>query len=227
MPKETFFNLPPDKREKFLEIAIAEFAENDYQNASMSRIVSKAGIAKGSFYQYFVDKEELYRYLLDLGMQEKARFLSTPPPHSPMNVFAYLRWLIQAGVRFELANPYLSQIGYRAVKNGTLPDDLMVQARAGAQAFFGQLLAQGKKQGDIAADIDEDLAAFMFQAIFTELGGYIMKRLPADETAAWANGRALADDSEAKALLEQVLHIFESGLRRQNKETPPIKGQAS
>lgn len=218
MPKETFFNLPPHKREKFLEIAIAEFAENDYQNASMSRIVAKAGIAKGSFYQYFVDKEELYRYLLDLGMQEKARFLNTTPHHAPMDIFAYLRWLVQAGVRFELANPYLSQIGYRAIKNGTLPDDLMVQARAGAQAFFAQLLAQGKRQGDIAADIDEDLAAFMFQAIFTELGGYIMKRLPADETAALADGRAFADASEAEALLEQVIHILESGMRRQKKK---------
>ena len=58
MPKQTFFNLPEDKRENLINIAIEEFAENDYQTASISRIVANAGIAKGSFYQYFENKED-------------------------------------------------------------------------------------------------------------------------------------------------------------------------
>ena len=67
MPKETFFNLPEAKRQRIIDLALAEFAEKDYDTASISRIVSQAGIAKGSFYQYFENKEDLYTYLLTLG----------------------------------------------------------------------------------------------------------------------------------------------------------------
>ena len=58
MPKETFFNLPEEKREAILDIVIKEFSDNDYKNVSVSRIVKRAGIAKGSFYQYFEDKKD-------------------------------------------------------------------------------------------------------------------------------------------------------------------------
>ena len=64
MPKQTFFNLPDDKRQRILDVVIDEFADNDYANVSISRIVARAGIAKGSFYQYFEDKEDLSGYLV-------------------------------------------------------------------------------------------------------------------------------------------------------------------
>jgi hypothetical protein len=55
---QTFSNLPEEKRQRILRIAIDEFADNDYDSASVSRIVARAGIAKGSFYQCFVDKDD-------------------------------------------------------------------------------------------------------------------------------------------------------------------------
>lgn len=48
MPKQTFLNLSDAKRKAFLEIALEEFANNDYNTASVSKIVEQAGIAKGS-----------------------------------------------------------------------------------------------------------------------------------------------------------------------------------
>lgn len=166
MPKQTFHNLPPEKKTRFLEIAIAEFAANDYQNASISRIVAQAGIAKGSFYQYFENKAELYRYLLDLGGQEKAALFRATRPEAEQSVFAYLRQLFQAGVAFELSQPELSQIGYRAVKGDGLPDDFLAEARSGGRAFFTDLVAEGQRQGSIDPTLDPDLAAFIFNTIF-------------------------------------------------------------
>ena len=60
MPYETFFNLPEEKRQTIFDILLEEFAENDYNSVSISRIVNRAGIAKGSFYQYFEDKKDLF-----------------------------------------------------------------------------------------------------------------------------------------------------------------------
>jgi TetR/AcrR family transcriptional regulator len=207
MPKQTFFNLPPEKQARFLEIAIAEFAANDYQNASISRIVAQAGIAKGSFYQYFENKAELYRYLLDLGGQEKAALFQATPPAPDQSIFAYLRQLFQAGVAFELSQPQLSQIGYRAVKSDALPEDFLVEARAGGRAFFANLVAEGQRQGSIDPTLDTDLAAFVFNTIFLELGRYLLARFGEEEED---NGR-FPHATASEPLFAQVLQILEKG----------------
>ena len=64
MPTSTFFNLPPPKREKLLRASIAEFARRPYGEASINRIIQAAEIPRGSFYQYFADKSDLFRYVL-------------------------------------------------------------------------------------------------------------------------------------------------------------------
>ena len=65
MPSTTFFNLPEEKRERLLAAARAEFARTSYEEASVNRIIQAAGIPRGSFYMYFTDKEELFRYLME------------------------------------------------------------------------------------------------------------------------------------------------------------------
>ena len=64
MPTTTFFNLPPPKREKLLRSAVAEFARRPYGEVSINRIIQAAEIPRGSFYQYFADKTDLFRYVL-------------------------------------------------------------------------------------------------------------------------------------------------------------------
>lgn len=215
MPKQTFYNLPDEKRRRILDVAIDEFAENDYHNASISRLVDRAGIAKGSFYQYFEDKEDLYRHLLGLMAQEKQHFLESEPPDPQMGIFAYLRWLAREGVRFELSHPRLSQVAYRAVTGEGYPPSFVEQYKEQGLAFFRKLVAQGKAQGDIAPQIDEDLAAFIFNTIFTELGRYILQRFP--QRPAPAQGRmedlrGFFETDEVQAVFGQTLTILEHGM---------------
>jgi len=101
MPKETFFNLPDEKRERITAIAIEEFGSNDYADVSISRIVARAGIAKGSFYQYFEDKEDLYVYLLDLITEKKKEAFSMDQPDpAHTGIFQYMHWILRSGVQF-------------------------------------------------------------------------------------------------------------------------------
>ncbi len=76
MPKETFLNLPQEKRELIENVAVHEFAEYGYDLASVNRIVAAAEIAKGSFYQYFEDKKDLFMFLMDQIVQKKIAYLS-------------------------------------------------------------------------------------------------------------------------------------------------------
>ncbi len=122
MPKDTFFNLPEEKRTHITDIALDEFADNDYGDVSISHIVALAGIAKGSFYQYFEDKEDLHTYLLDLAVQKKWELfeLDRPDPHH-IGVFRYMHWMAQAGVQYQLAYPKLVKLAYRAFSRNIFP----------------------------------------------------------------------------------------------------------
>lgn len=64
MPTSTFFNLPPEKRAKLLRAAVGEFSQKPYGEVPLSRIIAGAGIPRGSFYQYFSDKTDLFVYVL-------------------------------------------------------------------------------------------------------------------------------------------------------------------
>ena len=78
-----------------MDVIMDEFAENDYANVSISRIVTNAGIAKGSFYQYFEDKDDLYSYLFDLIIEAKAETFSLDQPDPQhIGIFAYMRWIL-------------------------------------------------------------------------------------------------------------------------------------
>ncbi len=58
-------HLIPDKQERIINAALAEFARNGYERASTNEIVKEAGISKGSLFVYFNNKKELYLFLLD------------------------------------------------------------------------------------------------------------------------------------------------------------------
>lgn len=47
-------------RDRIHEIAIAEFLDKGFRNASLRSIVKDAGVTTGSFYWYYKSKEELY-----------------------------------------------------------------------------------------------------------------------------------------------------------------------
>lgn len=70
MPSETFFRLPESKQERIIEALKTEIANVPYEDFSIGSIIRKCGISRGSFYQYFHSKEEIYLYFLS-GYQKQ------------------------------------------------------------------------------------------------------------------------------------------------------------
>lgn len=64
MPKPTFYKLPQEKQERILAAAKREFTHARYEDASINQIIREAGIPRGSFYQYFEDKQDIFLYFL-------------------------------------------------------------------------------------------------------------------------------------------------------------------
>ncbi len=59
MVKQGFLNLTVDEQTKIIDAALDEFADKDFEAASLNSIIAKAGISKGSMYHYFANKEDL------------------------------------------------------------------------------------------------------------------------------------------------------------------------
>ncbi len=59
-----FSELSLEKQERILNAAINEFAENGFEKASTNTIVMGAGISKGSLFNYFKNKKEMYLFLI-------------------------------------------------------------------------------------------------------------------------------------------------------------------
>ena len=78
MPSDTFFRLPEEKRQRLMDAAWEEFTQVRFSDASINKIIQSARIPRGSFYQYFEDKTDLFSYLVrplqnhffDLARQE-------------------------------------------------------------------------------------------------------------------------------------------------------------
>jgi AcrR family transcriptional regulator len=218
MPKQTFFNLPDEKRQTLIDLALDEFAGNDYQSASISRLVAQAGIAKGSFYQYFEDKQDLYSYLFQLGAEQKVAFLSeAAPPDPEMALFDYLSWVFQRRVLFDLYHPRFSKLTYRALSGDSpLPDDMVARAKATADDYFRRLLETGLARGDIDPAIDLDVAVFVLSAVLIEFGKYMSLHLGLDPASLDGAGLPTAEAEAMQGLFDKLLYILQHGMEKKN-----------
>ena len=229
MPKPTFSNLPEEKRNLILQLAIDEFAGQDYKNASISNIVARAGIAKGSFYQYFADKRDLYFHLVELAAEEKKRFLAQhPPPEPAMDLFDYLRWLVRVGISFEFSQPKLAQVAYRALF-GDRPfgDEVLDQVKRSVLDYYRSLLEMGVAQGCVDPHVDMETAVFIVSTLFTEFGRHLVERLQlsVDDLG---GGRIKHEDLDLAGLENHLISFLERGLRpcpRPEKDNPHVAGQ--
>ena len=75
MPTATFTRLPQEKQERLMAAAWTEFTQVPFSEVSINRIIHQAQIPRGSFYQYFEDKNDLFLYLIDQIRDELLKLL--------------------------------------------------------------------------------------------------------------------------------------------------------
>ncbi|WZL72459.1 TetR/AcrR family transcriptional regulator [Clostridiaceae bacterium 35-E11] len=215
MPKNTFLNLPQDKRDRILEAAIDEFAEYTYHQASITRIVEKAEIAKGSFYQYFEDKKDLFKYILALSGEKKLAYLTNIMKDlDNEKFFQIIRELYIAGIKFAKEVPKLSAIAHDFVKNG---DPMLKQEILGtnipkSNQLFEYLLKKNIEQKDIDPNIDIKLVAFLLTSLSISISEYFIKEVKSQ------------DDMEIMDLVDEMLYVIENGIKNKDGGMTHAKG---
>lgn len=178
MPKPTFFNLPAEKREQVFRAAVAEFAAQPYAAAAVNRIVARAGIAKGSFYQYFYGKKDLFLYCLQRIGEEKVVYLAPVLQRAhELTFFDLLQELFVQAIRFVQEHPDYGAIGRRLlVERHPDLEALLREANAQGEAVYRDWLAQAVARGEVRGDVDLDLAAFLLNRLSGLLVEYHLER---------------------------------------------------
>jgi TetR/AcrR family transcriptional regulator len=163
MPKATFFNLPKTKQQQFIKIAFEEFALQNYHQASITKVVQRMGIAKGSVYQYFENKKDLYFYLIEVAGKMRNKASESINGENISKDFFYLVEQNLIGkVLFDLDHPTIA--GFLAnvmqEKNSEELGNIQLITKRQTMAFVENLIHQFRKTSRIRKDIDDHLLAY-------------------------------------------------------------------
>ncbi len=114
---ENFEKIPLEEQQRLLQVCIAEFSTNGYQQASTNTIVKQAGIPKGTLFYFFGSKKDLYLYVLDYAIRQFARRYTEMAGDMPTDLFE--RLLHRGRIKFQFAaeEPELFQLFYNAFIN--------------------------------------------------------------------------------------------------------------
>lgn len=204
MPKDTFFNLPKEKQEKLMEVAIEEFAKNGYQKCSIQTIADRAGVAKGSMYQYFDSKKELFFYILDLAGQKKMEIASNIMKGNPnQSFFDLMEAMFIIGMQFAAQHPELYRI-YQDIQK-TAPHEIRKEfdekIESIGRQYYKDLINKAIKQGDIRKDIDDRLISFTFYTLLKSFSDFLLEITD------------LSDDAEHKKYIRQFIEVIKNGIK--------------
>ncbi|MBV1758519.1 MAG: TetR/AcrR family transcriptional regulator; helix-turn-helix transcriptional regulator [Dethiosulfatibacter sp.] len=70
--EDSLLKIDEKRKISIINSAMEEFSKNTYEQASTNRIVKKAGISKGSLFNYFKSKKTLFDYLKIFSVKEIA-----------------------------------------------------------------------------------------------------------------------------------------------------------
>lgn len=121
MVTETFHKLKKEKKKQFTDAFLREFSLKTYDEASITAVVKSLGIAKGSVYQYFEDKQALFMYLIEVCSSTKLKYIGHLKREDYKDYWTYFRQLYQEGVRFDLEHPLASHFLHNLNNNINAP----------------------------------------------------------------------------------------------------------
>ncbi|MBI9107436.1 MAG: TetR/AcrR family transcriptional regulator [Spirochaetales bacterium] len=179
MPKETFFNLPEEKRRLIENTAITEFASCGFDKASINIIVQNSRISKGSFYQYFTDKKDLFLHILISVIAEKklaylSPVLTNPEKH---DFFTFIKELFISGLKFASENPELEKIGLWIMNNTNHPvyKELFKKTGNISMNIYKTIVSEAQSRGDFRDGVDGDFISHILPSLMTGSMDYCLK----------------------------------------------------
>lgn len=156
MPKETFFNLSEEKRQRIVEATYDAFIAKPYEDVAILDITTRAQIPVGSFYRYFQDKDDLYLHLfsklefriLDILNEKYSDFLFTDSHFDLHDIFSEKELLFE-NTWFKVPISVMQKFYFGAYDTNLID-------------YYRDKFASMFIQGEIREGIDPEFALFLF-----------------------------------------------------------------
>jgi AcrR family transcriptional regulator len=158
----------PSKAPRIIDSAGQLFAERPYHEVRMDDIAARAGVAKGTLYLHFRDKEALYLALIDDGLRRqmadvKAHLVDVSDP------FAKVHYITRAAVSFFERYPHFLEL--LPSLEAKLPASPDVPLRVRREEFFvllGGILEEVAATGRLGVE-DPTFSPLCFVGILHEV----------------------------------------------------------
>ncbi len=161
MPSQTFFNLPNEKQERIMDAIINEMGMHTYESFNFANVIRDSGISRGSFYQYFEDKNDLFEYFYLYVGQKKIRYfgdLYTGEEDIPF-LDRFLQLYLR-GFKFGFENPALMKAAQTLIiSNHHLNSQMVKNASEQAKNLFVDFIKKDITKGRIKQTVDPELLA--------------------------------------------------------------------
>jgi AcrR family transcriptional regulator len=168
MPHPRFDRLPAARRAALLEAAAQEFGTHGFDDASINRILERAGLSKGAAYFYFDDKEDLfvtvvqhYMASLDLGGFLQVAETVTAEQFWPSIAEIYqLAFVRSHDIPWAFGVWRAGSEAWRSARSGALADFANEWMQAALRLF-----KRGQELGVIRTDLPDDLLMAWVRAV--------------------------------------------------------------
>lgn len=168
IPRKTFQKLPQQKQASIINVALTEFADKGYQSASINSMVQQIGIAKGSIYQYFGDKSELFLYVFSTSMELVKNYLREireTTQNKPIE--NRLEKTLLGGVQFIKENPVVYRLYIKILSESSMPfrEEILQSLKQYSYDYIDSLLTDAKNNGELSYDTDITRTGFIIDAV--------------------------------------------------------------
>jgi len=214
---KTFNNLPQERQQDIIGVCLEEFAFNDYQSASLSTIIKKLDLAKGSFYRYFESKQSLYFYLLDYAVQQRLAndkgFIKQPLE----DFFDLIILHFRAKVHFDKTQGVVSAFLYNVLREKNTEELGNIQAirKQKALDIMYQLVDQYVENGQLRNDIDRKILAWHVLQTQLSIFEFMELHYQQDFRQNIQNNKQLYNlpEDELVAIAQQFVEIQKNGFK--------------
>lgn len=155
MPKQTFFNLHEEKRNKLIRAIVEECSKHVFESVSINQIIKKADVSRGSFYQYFEDKLDMYKWLMNDIFQKQNDFIKGSVQEAYSNVFQEIIHLYQLGIQYSLLHQEeaLLQKMFMMSNDVTMKQSVFESGQDVLSSYISDLVKRGQVNKDITSSM--------------------------------------------------------------------------
>ena len=153
-----------ERRERLYEAALTLFRSQGYEATTVDQITRRAGLAKGTFFNYFPTKDAVLRYL---GTREVGRLGAATISGNQESAVGKIRRLLYAlGASLERDRDLVCLI----FREGVTAPQLLAGDAGGfsVQPTIQLLIRQAQRRGEINAMMDPDALAAAIDALYLQ-----------------------------------------------------------